>query len=120
MTIVIDFDGTIVEMAYPEIGELRLNAKEVINRLYREGHDIVINTCRSGKYETAAIVFLIKNQIPFHCVNRNLEKIIAEYEQDTRKLSGDVYIDDKNLGGIPDDWEEIYKLLQQHPDYGKQ
>lgn len=119
MIIAIDFDGTIVENAFPEIGALRKNAKEVINRLYKEGHDIIVNTCRSGRDETGAIIFLVKSGIPFHCVNRNLEKTIAEYNIDSRKISADVYIDDRNLQGVPDDWEEIYKLLQKHPEYGK-
>jgi phenylalanyl-tRNA synthetase beta subunit len=42
---------------------------------------------------------------------------LEKYKQDCRKISGDIYIDDKNLGGIPDDWNEIYELIQKHPKY---
>jgi hypothetical protein len=37
------------------------------------------------------------------------------YGSDCRKISGDVYIDDKNLGGIPDDWDEIERMIWAIP-----
>ena len=112
MILSIDFDGTIVENSYPEIGELKLNAKEVITRLYNEGHFILINTCRSGIYEGDCYKFLQENNIPYHYINSNLPSQIELYKQDCRKISADIYIDDKNLMGIPDDWDVIYTLIK--------
>lgn len=109
----IDFDGTIVENAYPEIGELRKNAKEVINRLFDEGFVILINTCRAGIYEGEVYKFLRENQIAFNYINCNLPSQIEYFGMDCRKLSADIYIDDKQLGGIPDDWEVIYELIHK-------
>ena len=46
----IDFDGTIVENKFPEIGRLKKDAKWVINKLKEAGCKIVIWTSRDGKY----------------------------------------------------------------------
>lgn len=117
MIFAIDFDGTIVEANYPSIGELKPNAKKIINQLFDEGHEIIINTCRAGIFEGDAYKFLTDNGIRYTFVNSNLPHLIEEFKQDCRKISADVYIDDKQLGGIPDDWDEIYELIKQHPKY---
>ena len=109
--IAIDFDGTIVENAYPEVGELRENAKSIINQLYEDGHTLIINTCRSGRYSDEAKDFLIRNKIKFHFFNENCPTLIQKYRGDCRKISADVYIDDRCIGGLPS-WLEIYELIQ--------
>lgn len=115
----IDADGTIWYNKYPEIGELKPNAKEIINKLYSEGHDIIINTCRAGIHEANCYYALEKFGIKYHYINSNLPKDIEFFKQDCRKISADLYIDDKQLGGIPNDWNEIYEIIQQHPMYNK-
>lgn len=110
--IAIDFDGTIAESAYPGVGKLRLDAKEIINKLYDEGHKILINTCRTGSYEGDAENFLRRSGIKYHYINCNLPEDVISYGQDCRKLSADVYIDDKCLTGLPP-WKEIYNILQE-------
>ena len=111
MVIVIDFDKTIVYSEYPEIIGLKPNAKKIINKLYNDGHEIIINTCRAGVHEGRVYTYLAEEGIKYHYINSNLPRLIEFFKQDCRKISGDVYIDDKNLGGIPDDWDEIYKML---------
>jgi histidinol phosphatase-like enzyme len=108
--IALDFDGTIVEENYPNIGELRAEAKYYINKLYDDGFTIIINTCRSGVFAENAKNFLIKNKIRFHYFNENDPVLIKQYSSDCRKISADVYIDDRCLTGLPE-WEEIYKIL---------
>lgn len=111
--IVVDFDGTLVENKYPKVGKLRKNAKEVMMRLMEDGHEIVINTCRAGIFEGAVYEFMDKHEIPYDYINCNLPKLIEQYGMDCRKISGDIYIDDKSLGGIPDDWHTIYNMIVQ-------
>ena len=53
----IDFDGTIATDSFPEVGTLIKDADRIIQKLYEEGHDIIINTCRTGKYEGLAEYF---------------------------------------------------------------
>lgn len=108
----IDFDGTICDLAYPEIGELKKDASIYIRKLYNEGHYIIINTCRSGKFEGYAEEFLDNAMIPYHYINCNLPHMIEQYNGDCRKISADIYIDDKCLMGLPETWEEIYNLIQ--------
>lgn len=110
----IDFDGTIVERAYPEIGELKPYAKEAINMLSKDYH-IIIWTCRTSQklYEDFpctiydAAKFLRVNEIHFDTINHNIYTLPF---QPYPKVYADVYIDDRNLGGIPP-WPDIYNIL---------
>jgi len=102
----VDFDGTIVEHKFPEIGELKLNVKKVLDSLIKD-HYIIISSCRASlhfdaKYLREMIVFLKKEKIPFDEID------FGTYG----KPVADWYIDDK---GIPfkDNWEEIEKRLKQ-------
>lgn len=112
MNLSIDFDGTICENSFPEIGKLKPDADVYIRKLYEEGHKIIISTCRSGKYEGMAQDFLDANKIPYHYINSNLPELIEHYGQDCRKISADVYIDDRCLMGLPASWEMIYILIK--------
>lgn len=107
----VDFDGICCELAYPEIGCVREGASEYINKLYDEGYGIVINTCRSGEYEQAAIDFLKEHNIKYHYINENFPYLINLYGMDCRKISADVYIDDKNLNWSNPSWKEKYDLI---------
>lgn len=114
MIIALDYDGTIThDDAWPAPGVLKPGAKEVINRLYDEGHSIIIWTCRCGEALQVARSYLEAEGIKFHHCNEHLPHVLELYGNDTRKILADVYIDDKNLGGLPDTWEEIYQLLKQ-------
>jgi hypothetical protein len=111
MTLAIDFDGTICELAWPEVGAMKPEADIYIRKLYAEGHSIIINTCRTGKFEGMAQDFLDEAGIPYHMINSNLPALVALYGQDCRKISADIYIDDKCLMGLPPTWKEIYELI---------
>ena len=108
MTIAVDFDGTIVENQYPQIGELQSGAKDTLQRLHREGHKIIIWTCRSGEQLAEAVNFLLENEIPFDRVNDNLRENIEHYGGNSRKVFADVYIDDKNIFSGRWNWDHIY------------
>ena len=112
-TIAIDFDDTIADTTFPQINGLKHQADIYINKLYSEGFNIIINTCRSGKYEGQVQEFLDKYGINYHYINSNLPESIAYYKQDCRKISADLYVDDKCLMGIPDTWKEIYDIIKE-------
>lgn len=93
----IDFDGTLCENKYPEIGEPK---QEVINKcieLEKEGHRFILNTCRTDKELDAAIEWCKEKGIKFEAINHNLPDRMKLYENDCRKIGADYYIDDKNL-----------------------
>ena len=113
LILAIDFNGTICELSFPEVGKMIPEADIYINRLYDEGHEIVINTCRSGIMEGLAETFMKEKGIHYHYFNSNMPHLIEQYRQDCRKISADLYIDDKCLMGLPDTWEEIYNIIQE-------
>jgi hydroxymethylpyrimidine pyrophosphatase-like HAD family hydrolase len=106
MILAIDFDGTIVEHKYPSIGPQRPFAIDTLLALQKKGHRLILWTHRSGKTLDEAVEYCRKKGLEFYAVNRNYpeEKWDA---QDSRKVLADLYIDDRNLGGIPS-WTEIY------------
>ena len=111
MHIVIDFDGVIVSDKYPKIGELKRHSKQVINKWYDEGHIIIINTCRTNKYAQDVKDFLQTVGIKYNFLNENDPSLIEKYDTDCRKIGGDIYIDDKNLGCKIVYWKSIEKQV---------
>jgi hypothetical protein len=109
----IDYDDTIVFAAYPEVGLIKPQAKDVINQLYNEGHTIIINTCRSGEHQDMAEEYLHNCGVLFHHINENHPDNIAQYDSDSRKIFADIYIDDKQLGGLPESWIDIDTQLRE-------
>lgn len=119
MIIAIDFDGTIVEDRYPEIGKLIGGAREVINKLYDEGYEIIIWSCRARVGKARAIEFLAKNGIKYHRFNESSPANLKQYNNvDTRKVYADLYIDDKGLMKPLPPWSEIYEMVHDRvPTY---
>lgn len=109
----VDFDGTIVEATFPGLGKVKPGAIKYIRQLYEDGYIILINTCRTGAFEGHAAHFLDYLGIPYHYINSNYPAQVEFFKQDSRKLSADLYIDDKCLMGLPDTWEEIYNLIKE-------
>jgi len=112
MIVAIDFDGTIIHGAFPNIDGLIKGAKEYINYLYDEGHYIIINTCRSGEQLLNAINYLLQQGVKFHRVNDNEPENSAKYKSNSRKIYAHVYVDDKQVGGLPS-WYDIYMHIKE-------
>ena len=93
----IDFDGIIVSDRFPKIGKPNLKIIKFIKKLNKEGHFIILWTCRNGKALKEAIKFCKKYKIKLDAVNKNLSFIQKKYNSDTRKVYADYYLDDKSL-----------------------
>lgn len=93
-TVAIDFDGTIVEHMFPEIGAIKQNVVDKIKKWYAEGHTIIIWTCRTDQYAEEAKKFLDDNEIPYHYFNENPTNPFGDR---CRKILADVYLDDRAL-----------------------
>lgn len=110
--IAIDFDGTIVEDKFPEVGKTKPRALLVIKKLIREGHKIVIWTCRDYGIIND---YLKKNfkgmEQMFIYINENPPELRAKFGNDPRKLGADLFIDDKALFTKEVDWVKIEKEL---------
>ncbi|MEA4995275.1 MAG: hypothetical protein VB075_00550 [Petrimonas sp.] len=109
MIIAVDFDGTIVEHAYPKIGSPIPFAIETLRMLHNDGHRLLLWTVREGQLLQEAIDYCEQNGIYFFAVNANYPE--ENRETSPRKLKADLFIDDRNLGGLPD-WGIIYRAVQ--------
>lgn len=112
MKIAIDFDGTIVEHEYPAIGKTRPFAFQTLKMLQEKGHLLILWTYRSGRYLDEAVEFCRDNGLEFYAINANYPEEVFDGSK-SRKIDCELYIDDRNLGGIPS-WGEIYQML--HPE----
>jgi hypothetical protein len=108
--IAIDFDGTIVDHAYPEIGKEKLFAFLTLKELDKLGARLILWTFRTGKELDDAVEYCRKNGIEFYSVNKNYPEEVFD-ETVSRKIDADIYIDDKNIGGFPG-WSEIWQMIR--------
>jgi len=112
LIIAIDFDGTIVEDAYPKVGTPMIFAFETIKKLQGDGHRLILWTYRSGRKLQEAVDFCKENGIDFYAINKNYPE--EEFDEKlSRKIHADLFIDDRNIGGFLG-WTEIYKLIFNH------
>ena len=114
-TIAVDFDGTIVEHAYPEIGDEMLFAFDTLKALQAKGHRLILWTFRDGKYLEDAVEYCKKKGIEFYSINQSYPE--EKYDLSiSRKIQCEVFIDDRNIGGFPG-WSEVWQML--HPESGE-
>ncbi|WP_435134050.1 BT0820 family HAD-type phosphatase [Formosa sp. A9] len=112
LIIAVDFDGTIVEDAYPRIGKPKTFAFETLKRLQSDGHRLILWTYRCGKSLDEAVAFCKDNGITFYAVNCSFPEEVYD-PAISRKINADVFIDDRNIGGFYG-WGEIYQLLSKN------
>ena len=110
LTIAVDFDGTLVENHYPKIGKPILFAFETLKKLQQEGHQLILWTYRSGTKLQEAVDFCESKGIVFYAVNKSYPEEDFEEELMSRKILADIFIDDRNINGLPP-WGEIYHQL---------
>ena len=111
MTIAVDFDGTIVEHKYPQIGRARPFAIETLKALNADGHRLILWTVREGASLEEAVEYCRKRGVEFYAVNSEYPNATASGWSSSRKIRADLFIDDSNIGGIPD-WSEIYQMIK--------
>ena len=109
MIIAVDFDGTIVEHAYPEIGKPIPFAIETLIQLQREGHRIILWSVREGELLQEALDYCAERGLRFFAANENYPG--EDRNSVPRKLLADIFIDDRNLGGLHD-WGIIYNTIK--------
>jgi len=110
-TLAIDFDGTIVEDAYPKIGKPKIFAFESLKKLQQDGHRLILWTYRHGKTLQEAVDFCKENGLEFYAVNNSFPNEVYDPNK-SRKINADLFIDDRNVGGFYG-WGEIYQLLSE-------
>ena len=86
-----------------------LFAFESLRKLQEEGHRLILWTYRSGEKLDEAVNFCEKNGLKFYAINSSYPE--EEFDQSiSRKILADIFIDDRNYGGMKG-WGEIYQSL---------
>ena len=93
--IAVDFDGTLVEDAFPEIGKKREWVWENVRKAQAEGAKIILWTSRDNGRLKDAVEFCTNNGLHFDAINDNLDECKVLFNNDTRKVFANEYWDDK-------------------------
>lgn len=112
MTIAVDFDGTIVEHRYPRIGEEIPFAVETLKLLQQEKHRLILWSVREGELLEEAVEWCRARGLEFYAANKDYPEEERDHQGFSRKLKADLFIDDRNVGGIPD-WGIIYEMIKE-------
>lgn len=116
-TIAVDFDGTIVTHEYPKIGREIPFAIETLKMLIRDQHRLILWSVREGELLQEAVDWCKERGVEFWAVNKDYPE--ESYENNnhfSRKLKADYFIDDRNIGGLPD-WGQIYQIISKGKSY---
>jgi hypothetical protein len=109
LIIAIDFDGTIVEDAYPKIGKPIIFAFETMKKLQSEGHRLILWTYRSDIKLQEAVDFCKQQGLEFYAINKSYPE--EEFDgKISRKINAAFFVDDRNIGGFIG-WTAVHKLL---------
>lgn len=94
--VAVDFDGTLCVDCYPHIGAPNLALIRIL-REWQLGHTkLILWTCRCGDALDNAISWCAEQGLFFDAINANVPETIAKYGSDPRKITADIYIDDKS------------------------
>lgn len=97
MVYAVDFDGTLCASCWPDIGSPNTILIDWPKRQREEGAKLILWTCREGELLRAAVEWCDWMGLRFDAINENIPENVNLYGNDCRKVSTDVYIDDKSL-----------------------
>lgn len=119
--IAVDFDGTLCENAWPDIGKPNYEMLAYIKNQQKQGARIILWTCRQGLKLDEALMWCNAQGLRFDAVNRNVPEIIEAFGGDCRKIYADVYIDDlsfNHTGLIIPIRNTILTIMELYRDMG--
>lgn len=140
-TIYLDFDGTVVEHTYPELGRCNFGCIEVLHKLKLAGHKIILNTYRVElegvdvclKYlnEYAWMMLVdksLEDEIDLSITEHTLVKYYPNpWDWKEMKANKTIYIDDITpkiplkkacmVNNDMVDWQELDKQFKEHGLY---
>ena len=125
------FYGTLVENMYPKIGKEIPFATDTLKELIKDGHQLILWSVREDGLLQEAVDWCHRRGVDFWAVNKDYpEEERSKNNHFSRKLKADMFIDDRNVGGLPD-WGTIYQMIKynetwesmhynhQNPEYGQ-
>lgn len=94
--IAVDFDGTLCENKWPEIGEPNEEVIEYVKSRQKAGAAIILWTCRVGEKLADALFWCAGKDLYFDAINENHPDTLKWMGTDSRKIFAHEYIDDRN------------------------
>ena len=118
MIIAVDFDGTIVEHKYPEIGQEVPFAIDTLKMLIKDQHRLILWSVREGALLDEAVEWCRARGVEFYAVNKDYPEEEKEKNNHfSRKLKADFFhLTTGNVGGLPE-WGQIYQMISQNKTY---
>lgn len=106
----VDFDGTLCEACWPEIGKPNLKLIDFLKGTRKLGNKVILWTNRDGEDLQAAVDWCKEKGLEFDAINDNTKESIEFFGGNSRKIFANFYIDDKNVS--PDMWDLPYKFRE--------
>ena len=95
MIIAVDFDGTLCMDCFPEIGVQNMPLIRNLRKSQELGDKLILWTCRAGDKLQEAVEWCREHGLLFDAVNDNLPEMVEKWGSNSRKITADIYIDDK-------------------------
>lgn len=92
----VDFDGTLVENAFPAIGQFKPEVLSAVLMYKDLGWKIILWSCRTGSMLEDAVKACESAGLIFDAVNDNLPEVQQYFGESTRKVFANLYWDDRN------------------------
>ena len=95
--IAVDFDGTLCLSNWPDLGNPNTKLIDYLLKEKAAGNKLILWTCRAGKALSDATRWCADQGLSFDAVNDNLPEIVELYGNNSRKITCDIYIDDRSV-----------------------
>lgn len=93
--IAIDFDGTLCEDDFPQIGEPKIHIIIAAQMEQDEGAKLILWTCREGRLLMEAQNWCLEQGLIFDAVNESIPEWVEVFGTSPRKIGATEYWDDK-------------------------
>lgn len=97
MIIGVDFDGTLCEHKYPEIGKANLELIDILIAKRKQGYKLILWTCRHDIRLDEAVKWCKDLGLEFDAVNDDVQETKDTFTYKSAKIYADIYIDDRNF-----------------------
>lgn len=119
--VAVDFDGTLVEDNFPDIGRPYIDMFDTMKYLRDKGVKVVLWTSRNFHKNRdlleEAVQFCKEQGLEFDAINENIQEVQELTGEDTRKIYADLYVDDKSISTIQSPLYWLNKIGLNWIDY---
>ena len=107
MIIAVDFDGTLCENRWPDIGQSNDKLINKLINLQLAGHEVILWTMRTHVITESgrdllqeAVDWCIAKGLVFDGINKPSPENVMQFGDNSRKIYADIYIDDHNANAL--------------------